>query len=396
MGVYKRGKNWCIRFEYDGKDLKKMIGTDRREAELAYAEIKNEIRLAKLSEQGWDGFKKLQKANNPKTFAEAAQDYMDERTNFKASTIASYKSILKKHLLPKFGSQTLKSITDSQLKKFASNLNKTASASRVNTVLQLMRSILDQEQRQGEIDRDPSRAVKRVEEPKAEIDPLSETDLALALSHIDVHYQPVFMALAYTGARPNEIIALRWSDIDWRNESIKISKGRVRGVEGLPKTRAGQRVIKAMPQVIQALNMAKEQAKARAAKRVVIPMNKDQAQPELSSDGYIFTKPDGAPIDKHLDRIWARALKKAGLRHRPSYQLRHTFVTQCIIKGLPLPFIAKMIGHSTIDVLIRHYAGWIESETNDYEKKLQSAFAPVDLTNVLSIAKAGTKLEQSV
>lgn len=77
---------------------------------------------------------------------------------------------------------------------------------------------------------------------------------------------------------------------------------------------------------------------------------------------------------KHLDRIWARALRKAGMRHRPSYQLRHTFATQCIIKGSPLPFIAKVLGHSTIGTLIRHYAGWIDQATKEHKRKLVESF----------------------
>ncbi|MFX7776418.1 tyrosine-type recombinase/integrase, partial [Acinetobacter baumannii] len=73
--------------------------------------------------------------------------------------------------------------------------------------------------------------------------------------------------------------------------------------------------------------------------------------------------------------MWARALKAAGIRHRPSYQLRHTFATQCIIKGLPLPYVAKVLGHSTIDTLIRHYAGWVDNVTKEHDEILKQAFA---------------------
>jgi integrase len=59
-----------------------------------------------------------------------------------------------------------------------------------------------------------------------------------------------------------------------------------------------------------------------------------------NDDNYVFVNKVGKPIDKHLDEVWGRALKKAGLRHRPSYQLRHTFVTTCINKNLPLPYIS--------------------------------------------------------
>jgi integrase len=137
------------------------------------------------------------------------------------------------------------------------------------------------------------------------------------------------------------MLALRWADIDWNKKSINIPKGRVRGHEATPKTKSSIREIPMLPPAEQALL----QLRGGSVR---------------SSDDYVFTKRNGEPIDKHLDRIRVRALRQAGMRHRPSYQLRHTFATQCIIKGFPLPFVAKVLGHSTIDTLIRHCAGWID------------------------------------
>lgn len=94
---------------------------------------------------------------------------------------------------------------------------------------------------------------------------------------------------------------------------------------------------------------------------------------EGEPNAYVFTKPDGKPIDKHLDRIWTRALKKAGLRHRPAYQLRHTFATQRIVDGFSLTYVAKVLGHSTIESLVRHYAGWVDSATQENDEKLRNS-----------------------
>lgn len=140
---------------------------------------------------------------------------------------------------------------------------------------------------------------------------------------------------------------------------MNITKGRVRGKEGLPKTKSAERKIPMTPLVVRTLQELR--------KRTID-----------SISGYVFTTPKGNPIEKHLDRVWSRALIRGGLRHRPSYQLRHTFATQCIIKGLPLPYIAKVLGHSTIESLVRNYAGWISNSTNEYDSKLKSAFNEID------------------
>ncbi len=377
MGVLlnKTTGNYYIRFKHLNKYCRKVIGKDKRAAEIALQEAKQEIRLAKLANQNWDGFKKLQKAIKPKTFAEAAKDYMEERANYKASSIRSYRSILDKHLLPAFGSSHLVQLTESELRKYQVKLSSKLSPKRVNNIMQLFSSICDQELRAGKMDRNPLKGVRPLQEPKVKIDPLSEDELELALAHIEPHYQPLFITLAFTGARPNELMALRWTDIYLTKEVISIDKGRVAGIEGLPKTRSGERLI---PMTIQ----------------VKTVLEKLQAGPLRSKDGYVFTDPKGQPIDKHLDRVWKRALRHAGIKHRPSYQLRHTFITQAIIKGLPVPYIAKIVGHSTIDTLIRNYTGWIDAYTRDNDKKLLNAFkgASVPEPKILLAKKVGPKV----
>ncbi|MBP7861377.1 tyrosine-type recombinase/integrase [bacterium] len=367
MGVYKdkSSGNFGIRVRYYGKDFKKIIGTDKRKAELAWLEIQNEIKLAKLSGQDWQGFEKLRRATKPRTFAKAASDYLEERAHYKASTLSTYRYTLSRDLLPAFGNHALQSIGASELRKFQSKLSDRVSPTRVNTVMQLLRSILSNEEKEGNLDKDPSRAVRRLTERKPKIDPLSEEDLEIALSHVDAFYKPLYTVLAFTGARPNEMLALKWQDIDWKKESISITKGRVRGVEGMPKTRSSEREIPMLPRVKEALEELKQ-------------------RPTQSRDGYIFIDKKGMPINKHLDRIWSRGLRAAGLRHRPSYQLRHSFATQCIMKGFPLPYIAKLLGHSTIDTLVRHYAGWIDAATRENDNKLREAFKSTPLTPELT------------
>ena len=350
-----KSNNYLYRFEHYGRDYEKVVGPLRQAAEIALAEAKQEVRIKKFAGQGWESLEKLRRGKKPKLFSQAAKDYLEERANYKASSLSSYRSILNTHLLPEFGNKLLRDITDSEIKKFQVKLSKHVSSSRANTIMQLLRSILAQEFRAGELKNNPSLSVRRLQESRSEIDPLSEKELDLALSSIDPHYKPLFTVLAFTGARPNELAALRWHDIDWRSQIISITKGRVRGYEGLPKTKSGQRKIPMASRVVKTLRELK--------------------QDDLKSlDGYVFTTPVGKPINKHLDRIWARALKKAELRHRPSYQLRHTFATQCIIQGLPLPYIAKVLGHSTIDTLVRHYAGWIDEATKEQDTKLKAMF----------------------
>ncbi len=46
------------------------------------------------------------------------------------------------------------------------------------------------------------------------------------------HFYYWYFELAFwCGCRPSEMLALRWSDIDWFNNTMRISKSRVRGIQ---------------------------------------------------------------------------------------------------------------------------------------------------------------------
>jgi integrase len=383
MGVFQdpNSGKFGIRIKHYGHDFKKIIGFDRREAEIALMEVKREIQIAKLSNQGWEGFAKLQRAQRPVTFAEAADLFLKEQEKSKYSSIRSYRSIFRLYLMPKFGNRTLISLTESDLRAYQNELGsvrsakgKTLSKSRVNTIMQPLRSILARAFRDGIISRNPAISVSRLRSAKPKIQPFSNDELKLIFHHIDQHYLPFFLTQACTGARPNELSALRWRDINWSNNQIYIGRGRVRGHEGLPKTSAGERYVNITPPVLYALQLAKRQQ-------------------VVSMDEFVFVNKKGRPIDNHLSDIWANALKRSGLTHRPSYQLRHTFITNAIIEGFHLPYIARIVGHTTIDTLVRHYAGWIDCLTKEQDKKMQNNFPQFGLGDTPKIQNGEPKGE---
>jgi integrase len=353
-------KHYRYRVWFRGSNIEKVIGPSKEATEIALGELKQELFIHKQKSQ-LVFVDRIDKNRKAKTFRQAAERFLAERVDAKISTIQSYHSILKCYLLPEFGTKMLRDIAASDIKKFQARLNlgkdNKLTASRINTIMQPLRTILGSAFKNGELDRDPSLTVRRLVEEKPEIDPLSGEELTLVLANIDPHYHTLFLCLAHTGARPNEMLALRWSDIDWRSETLKISKGRVRGVEAAPKTMSSKRIIPMSKQMIVAL----QQLRADGNRTFAL------------SD-HVFLKPNGMPIDKHLDRIWNRAIRKAGIRHRPSYQLRHTFATHCLNSGFPLKYIAEVLGHSSITTLLEHYAGFLKSSTKEYDDQVRRLF----------------------
>ena len=58
---------------------------------------------------------------------------------------------------------------------------------------------------------------------------------------------------------------------------------------------------------------------------------------------------DGRRLDRHMvARMLRRVAKTAGIGHVHPHQLRHTFATQAINRGMTLEAIAEMLGHKTL------------------------------------------------
>jgi integrase len=354
-GLYKRGRTWWIRVMVRGKLYRKPIGPNKVQAEAILSEMKKQRALSHVTGD-FSGVQNFFKKPERRTFQQAADAYLSERQHLKPSTLRSYKEILKNYLLPAFGNLMLDQITEEQISVFQAELAQMVSATRANNIMGPLRYILKVCLRRKFIDDNPSLEVKRLPEAEPDIDPLSEQELDKVIAALRAYQRPLFLCLAWTGARPDEMFALRWADVDFERNEIHIRRGRVRGIEGTPKTTAGSRVIYMVSLV----------------KETLLGLRKSTTQ---HLDGYVFLNKHGQPYDRHIDREWRTALRKAGVRHRPSYQLRHTFASLALSNGLQPTWIAKMLGHKSAAITFKHYARFIDDASNANERQLEEYLA---------------------
>jgi integrase len=72
--------------------------------------------------------------------------------------------------------------------------------------------------------------------------------------------------------------------------------------------------------------------------------------PDAGVGGLLLTN-DGRPLTRHaVARMLNRITKAAGIAHVHPHQLRHTFATQAINRGMSLEAIAAMLGHHSMDM----------------------------------------------
>jgi integrase len=192
---------------------------------------------------------------------------------------------------------------------------------------------------------DPTAFVKRLRAPKPDVDPFTPEEMARVLDAVTPHYRTYFEVAFLTGMRPNELTALKWGHVDCVHRTLAVREGRVRRIEGLPKTDGSVRDLDLLEPVVEALR-------------------RHRAETWLRGD-YVFLNQEGRPVETTtlLRRIWYPALHRAGIRRRTMYQTRHTFATLMLATGENPEWIARQLGHTSTQMLFQRYAKFIPNVT---------------------------------
>ncbi|NES23549.1 MAG: site-specific integrase [Symploca sp. SIO3E6] len=153
-------------------------------------------------------------------------------------------------------------------------------------------------------------------------------------------YTPFVKFQFFTGARPSETVALRWRHIDEELTFITFSEALVDGQ--LKDTKTHQPRIFPVNQAI---------------KELLTSLRPVPYSPDL----LVFPSKTGKSIDEHnfSNRAWKTVLGGLkNIKHRAFYKTRHTFITSCLEKGVPVALVAKWVGNSP-QVIWSSYAGII-------------------------------------
>lgn len=168
----------------------------------------------------------------------------------------------------------------------------------------------------------------------------------LAVLSGDRLYALAVVALSL-GVRPGELFGLRWSGVDLRRGTIKISttlKRRTGGDWYLKGTKsdAGERPLPLPDFVVEALKAHQEALKVEQL---------------LSPDGFVFCDKAGAPLKaREVLTWWHEATVAAGVGRRRFYCSRHTAATLMLNNGVPLEVVSKILGHAGYAITSDVYA----------------------------------------
>ena len=178
---------------------------------------------------------------------------------------------------------------------------------------------------------------------------------------------PIAAVAAFTGARRNEILALRWSDLNTAEKTLAIRRSleetKAHGVRFKePKTARGVRII-TIDENLVSLLMAERQRYLRLAAGVGEADDVDLSLVKLPDDALMFPSPAiGANFDfarprssRGLTKEFVRRAGRLGFAGLRLHDLRATHETLLLDAGVPVHVVAARCGHDPA-VLLRVYA----------------------------------------
>jgi integrase len=176
---------------------------------------------------------------------------------------------------------------------------------------------------------------------------------------------PIVAVAVFTGARRNEILALRWADLDMANRTVRIERALEETKDGLtfkaPKTKRGTRTIAVDDNLIALLSTEREKY-LRIVAGVPDGVTVDLSLVKLPDGALMFPSPSGSkpditrPRDPHaVTRAFVRRARKLGFTRLRFHDLRGSHETALLDSGVPVHVVAARCGHDPA-VLLRNYA----------------------------------------
>jgi integrase len=361
----RRGPRWYAKYRLpDGRQVQKALGpawTQRgRPAEGYFTKRTAEAWLRDVLDQARCGTLPGM-VRTGATFADAAHEWLrfvEQERGRKPSTLADYRSVVRAHLLPAFGEKPLESVTTEMIEVWLAVQLREGRLSRrsLQKMVVLLHGIFRRAKKVWKLPQNP---VADIDKPTAarrtEIVFYSPEEVhALVRAAASEQDGAIFLTAALTGLRMGELLALRWRDVDFAAQTVRVVASYTAGVLGTPKSGSG-RAVPLVAEVAQAL--------ARLGRR----------ERHSGPDDLVFVGDGGSYLDcSALRRRFKKARGRAGLRPLRFHDLRHTFGSVAIRTADPRE-LQEWMGHSDFSTtqIYMHYR-----PRADAARRLSAAFGP--------------------
>jgi integrase len=386
--IRRRGNTWVVYFRVNGRQHWRSFairdypsaGAAREAAELYLAQSQVKVK------QG--AFRKATKMRFSEFAIEWLRDYA--KGNVRERTYETYESTLRNHLIPHFGDLLLTQITRKLIDAFVADwlsggphyqerlrlarefegkqaieerrdrrsINLGRSPGTISNALTPLREMLGHAVEWEYIAANPAVGVRRPRVEHREMRVLAANEIRVLLSAVRPEWHTFFLCATTTGARLGELLALRWSDVDWDNRRLWVRRSITRkGTIQEPKTRGSVRAIAITPTLVAALREHRMRSSFKTESALIF----------CTAKGTLL---DGVNL---VRREFKPALQQAKLPEVRFHDLRHGFASLLIAQGEHPKLISEQLGHASVKITLDRYGHLMDQSYDDASARLDAA-----------------------
>ncbi len=265
------------------------------------------------------------------TVADLAERYMEAhvRVNCRPATVEAFGRILRQYIVPELGHLRLSEVDRPQVSEFHHKLRE--KPYRANAAVGVLAHMFRLAEAWGMTPprRNPCRSVRRYREARRErfLTPEEYRELGRVLDEAEADGTvfppaiPALRLLLLTGCRRNEVLTLRWDDVDHTAGELRLRDGKT-GWRSVPLTPAVKAVLAG------------------------IPRTKD-------NPWVIEGRKPGTRL-ANLDAIWMRLRRRAGLDDVRLHDCRHSYASRALALREGLSMIGALLGHAKVATTARY------------------------------------------
>jgi integrase len=310
----------------------------------------------KLAEAMGDAAKGIYFDDENQTVAQYMERWLEDsaRGDLGHRAYHNYKLQIRRHISPAFGRLKLSRLTAAHIQSlYAAKLRGGLKPSSVRYIHAVLHRGLEQAVRFNLI---PFNPAARVDTPKIRQEEITPLDAEQARRFLAAakgdRFEALYVLSLTVGLRMGEALGLRWSDIDFDANTLRVSRQlqRMRDGGGLvfsePKN-ASRRTVELPQRAIEAL---------RSHRKQQVEQLKGGAQ--WADNGVlVFTTTIGTPLDAQniVNRFFKPLLKLAELPDIRWHDLRHTYATLLLGRGTHPTYVQRSLGHASVQLTLDRY-----------------------------------------
>jgi integrase len=266
-------------------------------------------------------------------------------------TISMYRTYAETHIIPALGKRPLRELTVDEIEKFLAGKSAVLSSRSLLILHSILRRAFQKAQARDKIRRNIILLCEvpegRMGRPSKSLTQVQAEAVLTAADRARLRIRAYIVVSLLTGARTEEMRALRWHDVDLAGEPhsdppVPPHVELIRSVRagGDTKTRTSRRAVELARRASDALRLLWEARRCGHAQTAGCPC-------------LVFVTRNGTPLGaRNVQRDFRKVIDAAGLpgREWTPRELRQSFVSLLSDAKVPMEVIARLVGHRSTTV----------------------------------------------